>query len=29
MWQAYLGLWIILLVTPVGVAWSLGLISIS
>ncbi len=28
MWTAYLGAWVIVLVTPVGVAWSLGLITV-
>lgn len=29
MWQAYVGTWLIVLVSPVGIAWSLGLISIG
>ena len=28
MWQAYLGAWLIVLVSPVGIAWALGLIEV-
>jgi hypothetical protein len=29
MWQAYAGIWIVFLVAPVGIAWSIGLINVK